>query len=46
MWNGSIASNNTGAVLNTAHIIKCVMSLEIEADLAALYIVAREAVYI
>ena len=35
-----------GAVLNIAHIIKHVMSSATEAELAALYIMAREAVYI
>ena len=37
---------NNGAVLNIAHIIKHVMSSATEAELAALYISAREAVYI
>ena len=37
---------NNGAVLNIAHIIKHVMSSATEAELAALYITAREAVYI
>lgn len=36
---------NNGAVLNIAHIIKNVMSSATEAELAALYIMAREAVY-
>ena len=36
---------NNGAILNIAHIIKNVMSSATEAELAALYIVAREAVY-
>ena len=36
---------NSGAVINIAHIIKNVMSSATEADLAALYIMAREAVY-
>jgi hypothetical protein len=40
-----IPSNN-GAILNIAHIIKHVMSSATEAELAALYIMAREAVYI
>ena len=35
-----------GAVLNIAHIIKNVMSSATEAELAGLYIMAREAVYI
>ena len=42
----SSVPHNNGAVLNIAHIIKHVMSSATEADLAALYIVAREAVYI
>ena len=37
---------NNGAVLNIAHIIKHVMSSATEAELAGLYIMAREAVYI
>ena len=37
---------NNGVVLNIAHIIKHVMTSATEADLAALYIMAREAVYI
>jgi hypothetical protein len=37
---------NNGAVLNTAHIIKHVMSSATEAESAGLYIMAREAVYI
>jgi hypothetical protein len=37
---------NNGAVLNIAHIIKHVMSSATKAKLAALYIMAREAVYI
>ena len=37
---------NNGAVLNIAHIIKHVMSSATEAELAAMYIMAREAVYI
>ena len=43
--NSDIPSNN-GAILNIAHIIKHVMSSATEAELAALYIMAREAVYI
>ena len=39
-------SGNKGAVLNIAQIIKHVMSSATEAELAALYIMAREAVYI
>jgi hypothetical protein len=37
---------NNGAILNIAHIIKHVMSSATEAELAALFIMAREAVYI
>ena len=37
--------SNNGAILNIAHIIKHVMSSATEAELAALYIVAHEAVY-
>lgn len=37
--------SNNGAILNIAHIIKHVTSSAMEAELAALYIVAREAVY-
>ncbi len=37
---------NNGAILNIAHIIKHVMASATEAELAALYINAREAVYI
>ena len=43
--NATIPPNN-GAILNIAHIIKHVMSSATEAELAALYIMAREAVYI
>ena len=42
----SSVPHNNGAVLNIAHIIKHVMSSATEAELAALCIVAREAVYI
>ena len=38
--------HNNGAILNIAHIIKHVMTLAIEAELSALYIMAREEVYI
>jgi hypothetical protein len=44
--NNSDIPPNNGAVLNIAHIIKHVMSSATEAELAALYIMAREAVYI
>ena len=37
---------NNGAMLNIAHIIKHVMTSATEAELAALYLMAREAVYI
>jgi hypothetical protein len=37
---------NNGAVLNIAHIIKNIMSSATEAELAGLYIMACEAVYI
>ena len=42
----STIPHNNGAVLNIAHIIKHVMSSVTEAKLVALYIMAREAVYI
>ena len=38
--------HNNGAVLNIAHIIKHVMTSATEAELSALYIMAREDVYI
>ena len=43
--NAEIPANNR-AILNIAHIIKHVMSSATEAELAGLYIMAREAVYI
>ena len=43
--NADILPNN-GAILNIAHIIKHVMSSATKAELAGLYIMAREAVYI
>lgn len=43
---GTDKAPNNGAVLNIAHIIKHVMASATEAELAALYIMAREAVYI
>ena len=43
--NSNIPPNN-GAILNIAHIIKHVMTSATEAELAGLYIMAREAVYI
>ena len=42
----SLIPPNNGAILNIAHIIRHVMSSATEAKLAALYIRAREAVYI
>ena len=42
----STVPNNNGAVLNIAHTIKPVISSATEAEIAALYIVAREAMYI
>ena len=36
---------NNGAILNIAHIIKQVMTSATEAELTALYIMTREAVY-
>ena len=44
--NESTIPQNNGAVLNIAHIIKHVMTSATEAELAELYIIAREAVYI
>ena len=44
--NNSNVPPNNGAILNIAHIIKHVMSSATEAELAGLYIMAREAVYI
>eukprot|EP00804_Cyclotella_cryptica_P007549 CCRYP_010638-RA/>CCRYP_010638-RA protein AED:0.05 eAED:0.05 QI:0/0/0/1/1/1/3/0/1237 len=43
--NADIPPNN-GAILNLAHIIKHIMASATEAELAALFITAREAVYI
>jgi hypothetical protein len=43
--NAEIPPNN-GAILNIAHIIKHVMASATEAELAVLYIMAREAVFI
>ncbi len=42
--NADIPPNN-GIILNIAHIIKHIMTSATEAELAALYIMAREAVY-
>ena len=44
--NKATIPQNNGAILNIAHIIKHVMTSATEAELAALYIMAREAVYI
>ena len=44
--NNSTVPHNNGAVLNTARIIKHVMISATEAELAALYIMAQEAVSI
>ena len=44
--NGGDIPTNNRALLNIAHIIKHVMTSATEAELAALYIMAREAVYI
>ena len=44
--NDALIPPNNGAILNVAHIIRHVMSSATEAELAALYIMAREAVYI
>ena len=46
MSSGSTVPNNNTTVLNISPNIKHVMSSATEAELAALYIVAREAVYI
>ena len=44
--NHSVYLPNNGAILNIAQIVKDVMSLDTEAELGALFICAREAVYI
>ena len=44
--NGADIPSNNGTVLNIAHIIKHVMTSATEAELAALNIMAQEAVYI
>ena len=46
MSNESTIPQNNGAFLNIAHIIKRAMTSATEAELAALYIMAREVVYI
>ena len=42
----STIPQNNGAIINIVHIIKHVMTSATEAKLAALYIMAREALYI
>ena len=44
--NEATIPQNNGTILNTAHIIKHVMTSATEAELAALYIIAHKAVYI
>ena len=44
--NGEEVPTNNGALLNMAHIIKHVMPSATEAELTALYIMARKSVYI
>ena len=46
MSNNEPISPNNGAILNIAQNIRAVMSSAVEAELGALYINAREAVYI
>ena len=46
LFNEAKIPQNNGAILNTAHIIRHVSKLSTEEELAALYILAREAVYI
>ena len=46
MSSNTVHPPNNGAILNIAQIIKNVMSSAAEAELGALYIMAREAVYI
>ena len=46
LLNNSLIPPKNGSILNVAHIIRHFMSSATEADLAALYIMAREAVYI
>ena len=46
MSNEANVPGNNGTVLNTVHIIKHVMSSATESELAAVYIMAKEAVYI
>ena len=46
MSSNSEVPHNNGAVLNIAHISNHVMTSATEAELAALYIMARETVYI
>ena len=44
--NETTIPQNNGAIINIAHIIKHAMTSATEAELAALYIISREAVYI
>ena len=46
MSNNDKFPQNNGAILNVSQIIKLVMTSAAEAELGALYINAREAVYI
>ena len=46
MSSNNVHPPNNGAILNVAHIIKNVMSSAAKAELGALYIMAREAIYI
>ena len=45
MYDNKDTPDNYGAVLNIVHIIKHVMSSATKVELAALYIMARKAVY-
>ena len=46
MSNNTKIPPNNGTILNIAHIIKHAMTLAMEANLAAQYIMAQEAVYL
>ena len=46
LFNQAMIQKNNGTILNTAHIIKHVMTSATEAELVALYIMTSEAVYI
>ena len=46
LFNKATIPQNNGAIINIAHIIKHVMTSETKDELAELYIMAREAVYI